>query len=70
MFGAKHEDAAHGPLRKNVVGRAEGIGHRDHKLAAYGARLAIGAAQKRTAQRVHDGQLHRGHHHAGFHKTR
>jgi len=44
MLGAKHEDAAHGPLRENVMGRAEGIGHRDHKLAAYGARLATGAA--------------------------
>lgn len=70
MLGPEHEDAAHGPLRENVVGRTESIGHRNHKLAAHGARLATGATQEGTAQRVHDGQLYRGHNHTGFHKTR
>lgn len=70
MLGAKYEDAAYGPFRENVVGRAESIRHRDHKLAADGARLATGAIQKRITQRVHNGQLHRGYHNAGFYKTR
>lgn len=70
VFGSEHEDAAHGTVRENAMGRPESFGHRDHKLAAHGARLAAGAVQKRTAQRVHDGQLHRRHHRFGFHQTR
>lgn len=70
VLGPEHEDAARGALRENAVGRAEGFGHRDHKLAAHRARVAAGAAQEGTAQRVHHGQLHRRHHRLGFHKTR
>jgi len=70
MLSAKHEDAAYGLIRENVVGRTESIRHRDYKLAANGARLATGAVQKRIAQRVHNGKLHGGYHNAGFYKTR
>lgn len=70
MLSAQHEDASHGTVRKNVMGRSESFGRRDHKLFADGTGLAIGAHQEGTAERVDYGQLHRGHHRFRFHKTR
>jgi len=70
MFSAEHEDASHGAIRKDVMGRFESFGRGDHKLIADGARLATGAHQKRTVKRIDDGELHRRHHRFGFRKTR
>lgn len=70
MFSPKHESSTHGTVRENVMGRTESFGRGDHKLVTYGARLAAGAHQKGTVERVHDGQLYGRHHRLGFHKTR